>query len=185
MSVESIVADEIIARLTPEINAIIGRLDAISVVQIDINQQVRDLRTAIEQAVAECPCDEDPPASPPPVVVVPVPEPPAPGAEPAPAPPSPGPVPVPVPVPVPAGVQFQGSTWTISAEGKVLRDGKPATTPDYTKNVVKLDIEGDDLVQTNQTGERYAFIGSPDWRRVTTPAMPAPTITASGLIALE
>ena len=64
MSVESIVADEIIARLTPDINAIIGRLDALTAVQLDINTQVRDMKTAIEQAVAECPCE---PVAPPPV----------------------------------------------------------------------------------------------------------------------
>ena len=65
MTVESVIADEIIARLTPDINAIIGRLDALTAVQLDINTQVRDLRTAIEQAVAECPCDDvaPPPAS--------------------------------------------------------------------------------------------------------------------------
>jgi len=163
MTIQSINADELMTRLNPVVDALLQRMDSLMQVQIDINQQVRtngqqiaDLRTAIEQAVAECPCDDvaTPPVDPP-------------------------------PVPVPAGVQFQGSTWTISAEGKVLRDGLPATTPDYTQSVVKLGIEGEDLVQTNQAGERYAFTGAPDWRRVMTPATPAPTIIASGSIALE
>ena len=64
MTVESLITDEIIARLTPDINAIIGRLDALTAVQLDINTQVRDMKTAIEQAIAECPCE---PVAPPPV----------------------------------------------------------------------------------------------------------------------
>ena len=179
MSVESIIADEVIARLTPEINAIIGRLDALTAVQLDINTQVRDMKTAIEQAVAECPCDEAPPASPPPVVVVPVPEPPAPGAEPAPAPPSPGPV----PADPPGSVRWRGALWTISQTGKILRDGAVIHETSLTSGVVAIWIGADGLLwQRNSAGAEYRWSSTEHWTLM--PAAPTATITASGSISL-
>lgn len=188
MSVESIVADEIIARMTPEINAIIGRLDAICAVQIDINQQVRDLKAAIEQAIAECPCDEAPPIDPPPVVVVPDPEPPAPGPEPAPAPPNPGPVPVTVPVPAdpPGSFRWRDKLVTLSSTGQILFDGVLTPENAKTRNVVEA-LQGPDglLWQKNSAGEWYRWSGlaSGDYERMPSGPASVASITGSGTIA--
>lgn len=177
-SVETIIADEIIARLTPDINAIIGRLDALTAVQLDINTQVRELKAAIEQAVAECPCDEAPPVDPPPVVVVPVPEPPAPGAGAGSAPPSPGPV----PADPPGSVRWRGALWTISPTGQILRDGAVINETSLTSGVVAIWIGADGLLwQRNSAGAEYRWSSTEHWTLM--PAAPTATITGSGTIA--
>ena len=171
-SVEVIIADEIVARLTPEINAIIGRLDALTAVQLDINTQVRDMKTAIEQAVAECPCDEAPPVD----------SPPAPEPSPAPAP-EPGPVPVPVPVPVdpPGSVRWRGALWTISAARQILRDGAIIPETAKTSGVQIIYKTPDDLLeQQNLAGEIYRWTGAPDWERIY--PQPQLSIAANGTI---
>ena len=183
MTVESVIADEIIARLTPDINAIIGRLDALTAVQLDINTQVRDLRTAIEQAVAECPCDDvaPPPASPPPVVVVPVPEPPSPGAGAGSAPPSPGPVPV--TADPPGSVRWRGFLWTVSPTGQILRDGAVIHETSLTSGVVAIWIGADGLLwQHNSAGAEYRWSSTEHWTHM--PATSTASITGNGTIAV-
>lgn len=179
MTIQSINADELMERLNPVVDALLQRMDSLMQVQIDINQQVRtngqqiaDLRTAIEQAIAECPCDEAPPVD----------SPPAPEPSPAPAP-EPGPVPVPVPVPVdpPGSVRWRGALWTISAARQILRDGAIIPETAKTSGVQIIYKTPDDLLeQQNLAGEIYRWTGAPDWERIY--PQPQLSIAANGTI---
>lgn len=63
-----------------------------------------------------------------------------------------------------SSVRWQGDVWTISAEGKITRNGAPATTPDYTANVASIGVdEFKRLVHTNIAGDLRYFDGKPDW----------------------
>ena len=63
-----------------------------------------------------------------------------------------------------ASVRIDGAVWSITADGKVAKDGQPATTPDLTANVVRIgrDAKGRPA-HVNAAGELRHFVGQPDW----------------------
>lgn len=92
--------------------------------------------------------------------------------------PAPPPSLPPTPPPANPVLKWQGSDWTTDSAGRVLRDGKPATTPDLTIDVVSMWIDANLLFHKNKRGEVYSWSGKPDWDRVdvasSPPASPPP-----------
>lgn len=106
---------------------------------------------------------------------------PPPGPTPVPVPtpaptPSPSPAPAPSPVIVFSVTDSQNNVWGITTERKIVKNGLPATTPDYTANVRELFLHGDTPYQVNDVGATYRFTGDPDWEPVADPRVsPVPT----------
>lgn len=163
MSIETLIAEAVAAQINARFDALERKIDATNAVLVDVNQQIRDARASLEQAIAECPCDDV--------------------AAPTPAPvPVPTPAPVPAPVDPPGSVRWQGSLWTIVG-GKIQRDGAVVPETELTANVVAIYLQGDVLTQKNAAGDEYQFTGKPHWKFLPPGPVQTATITASGSIS--
>lgn len=77
-------------------------------------------------------------------------------------------------------VRWQGAVWAITAEGKITRNGGPATDPDLTGDVVMLGVdEVGRLVHRNARGERRYFNGGAHWPLIMIEAVGVPAIGIS------
>ena len=175
MSIETLIAEAVATQINARFDALERKIDATNAVLVDVNQQIRDARASLEQALAECPCDDV--------------EAPAPAPTPAPSPtpaPEPAPAPAPVPVDPPGSFRWRGKLVTLSPTGQILFDGVLTPENAKTRNVQEAVQGPDDLLwQRNAAGEWYRWTGaaSGDYERM--PAGPYPvtaSITASGSI---
>lgn len=160
MSIETLIAEAVATQINARFDALERKIDATNAVLVDVNQQIRDARASLEQAIAECPCDDV--------------------AAPTPAPvPVPTPAPVPVPVDPPGSVRWRGILVTLDAQGRILFDGAMVPENSLTRDVVRV-YEGADglLWHDNVRGETYRWSARADgnWERMQT----GPTVTIQG-----
>ena len=142
-----------------------------------MNELLNKIVALLEQVIAEIKAFLNTPAPTPVPTPTPVPAPtPVPSPSPTPPAPTPTPSPAPIPPPVNGVLDEEGNVWAITTEGKVTKNGLPATTPDYTSNVVELFKHNGVIHQVNSAGAVYRWNGSPDWTLVQDPRIPpAPT----------
>jgi hypothetical protein len=169
MSIETLIAEAVATQINARFDALERKIDATNAVLVDVNQQIRDARASLEQALAECPCDNT--------------EAPAPAPTPVPVP-TPSPEPAPAPVDPPGSVRWRGILVTLDAQGRILFDGAMVPENSLTLDVTRAYVGADGLLwHDNNRGETYKFSGNVNghWTRIRD--VPTVTITASGSIA--
>ncbi len=160
MTIESLIGDAVVERITPEIDGLITTIQGRDALLTELLAK-QDAILASHRALLDAVRALGGGAVPPPVDPPPV-DPPA-----------------PVPADPPGSVRWQGALWAIF-NGVIVRDGKITPETSLTKDVRRLYI-GDNgvLRQVNAAGSVYEFSGGPHWKLI--PTVPDFTISGSAV----
>lgn len=165
MTIEEQIEQTVSTAIAPALKLLVT-LPSLLEVQLDNNALLRSIAKALDTPPA-APAPTPPALSPPAATPIPVP--------PAPIPEPPAPSAVPSSGTSPDGtigdsLYFEGSKWTVEGPGRsIRRDGKPATDPDLTLNVVTLAVFAAALFQMNSSNQWYKWTGNADWTAVADP----------------